>query len=203
MYPNEAHIFMDVKNGYDIYYDPHYEPAHDYSHYDRMYLGEHYAHDYRANETPMYVRPYLEDPIWLEPDDDEIALLHNKKTSSKHKDHHYFHDLPGDPDLENPDDEEHDDYDDYIIDAHHRRNETPMYVRPYLEDPVWLQPDDDEMQQLHPSKAAKATHGRSHHHLMHDLHGDPDLENPDDEEDLDEDDSEIETDSDDEDYYVN
>jgi len=29
------------------------------------------------------------------------------------------------------------------------QNETPMYVRPYLEDPVWLQPDDDEMEMLY------------------------------------------------------
>ena len=91
VYPNEAHIFMDVKNGFDIYYDPHYEPAHDYSHYDRMYLGEDFRSSgeawddgFRSNETPMYVRPYLEDPVWLEPDDDEIALLHKKKTAAKH-----------------------------------------------------------------------------------------------------------------------
>lgn len=64
-----------------------------------------------------------------------------------HEERHYIHDLPGDPDLENPEDEELEDYqdsDDYIIDDH--RNETPMYVRPYLEDPVWLQPDDAELQ---------------------------------------------------------
>ena len=30
------------------------------------------------NETPMYVRPYLEDPIFLQPDDGEVALLHPK-----------------------------------------------------------------------------------------------------------------------------
>ena len=113
-----------------------------------------------------------------------------------------MHDLPGDPDLENPDDEESDDYHDYIVDSHHRRNETPMYVRPFLEDPVWLQPDDDEMQQLHPGKAA-AKHGKRHHYL-HDLHGDPDLENPDDEEDdEDEELSDSETDTDDEYYLVN
>jgi len=29
--------------------------------------------------------------------------------------------------------------------ARSARNETPMYVRPYLEDPIWLQPDDSEM----------------------------------------------------------
>lgn len=27
------------------------------------------------NETPMYVRPYVEDPLWLEPDDDEFTTL--------------------------------------------------------------------------------------------------------------------------------
>lgn len=30
----------------------------------------------KANETPMYVRPYLEDPIFLQPDDAEVSLLH-------------------------------------------------------------------------------------------------------------------------------
>jgi len=40
VYPHEAHIFLDVKNGYDIYYDADYEPAEDYSHYDRMFLDE-------------------------------------------------------------------------------------------------------------------------------------------------------------------
>ena len=114
------------------------------------------------NETPMYVRPYLEDPVWLEPDDHEIELLHELEDSemlagvshqySQH--HHNIHDLPGDPDLENPQDEEIEEYedaDDHIINRHNdlTRNETPMYVRPYLEDPVWLQPDDDEMEQLY------------------------------------------------------
>ena len=30
----------------------------------------------KINETPMYVRPYLEDPIFLQPDDSEVAMLH-------------------------------------------------------------------------------------------------------------------------------
>ena len=30
----------------------------------------------KVNETPMYVRPYLEDPIFLQPDDREVAMLH-------------------------------------------------------------------------------------------------------------------------------
>ena len=62
------------------------------------------------NETPMYVRPYLEDPIFLQPDDEETEMLHPDYAEEHHtatgKQHH---DLPGDPDLENPDsdDEEH------------------------------------------------------------------------------------------------
>ena len=40
VYPHEAHIFLDVRNGYDINYDPHYEPKNDYSHYDRLYFGD-------------------------------------------------------------------------------------------------------------------------------------------------------------------
>ena len=58
------------------------------------------------NETPMYVRPYLEDPIFLQPDDGEVSLLHpelaNPKAAKKEHDG-YQHDLQGDPDLENPD----------------------------------------------------------------------------------------------------
>ena len=51
------------------------------------------------NETPMYVRPYLEDPVFLQPDDDEIELLHpKKKDEGKKKEQkpaakHYKHDL--------------------------------------------------------------------------------------------------------------
>jgi len=25
----------------------------------------------------MYVRPFLEDPVWLQPDDEEIEMLHD------------------------------------------------------------------------------------------------------------------------------
>ena len=58
-----------------------------------------------------------------------------------------MHDIPGDPDLENPDDEELDDANETISSRLNsiRRNEAPMYVRPYLEDAVWLQPNDDEI----------------------------------------------------------
>ena len=182
----------------------------------------------RKNETPMYVRPYLEDPVWLQPDDDEMEMLYDqelaKQTKSdkktlpekppKHWEHHYLHDLPGDPDLENPDAEHFEQYDDPDMeidtrqndfidkpeykDLHnHKRNElinneTPMYVRPYLEDPVWLQPDDDEMEMLYDqefAKQAKLKDGEKtlpqkppkhwEHHYLHDLPGDPDLENPD------------------------
>lgn len=52
----------------------------------------------------MYVRPYLEDPIFLQPDDGEVSLLHPELTHPKIMDHkeHQEHDLIGDPDLENP-----------------------------------------------------------------------------------------------------
>lgn len=33
----------------------------------------------------------------------------------------------------------------------HRQNETPMYTRPFLEDPIYLQPDDYEVEMLHHS----------------------------------------------------
>ena len=104
-------------------------------------MGKEFKPRMARNETPMYVRPYLEDPLWLEPDDDEIALLHDAqlakeaaakgekppaKTEHRHAAHHYLHDLTGDPDLENPqDDDDSDDYDDldqYIVDDHHRND---------------------------------------------------------------------------------
>jgi len=50
----------------------------------------------------MYVRPYLEDPIFLQPDDEESELLHPHYDEEHHadKDAKKHHDLPGDPDLE-------------------------------------------------------------------------------------------------------
>ena len=99
VYPYEASIYYDARNGYDIYYDPHYEASFNTDKYDHLY--EHadvhgYPHtsynaaekksygapmrrsakrspfeprqrrnDMLVNETPMYVRPYLEDPIFL------------------------------------------------------------------------------------------------------------------------------------------
>jgi len=49
----------------------------------------------------MYVRPYLEDPVWLQPDDDELAMLHDIEVGKeaaakgekiqaqfKHEEHH-------------------------------------------------------------------------------------------------------------------
>lgn len=103
VYPYQASIFYDVAKGYDIYYDPLYESPFDTEVYDQTYLdGPHrYQEDDRythhrdqtyaprshrrndmGNETPMYVRPFLEDPIFLQPDDDEVELLH------QHEDHH-------------------------------------------------------------------------------------------------------------------
>ena len=50
----------------------------------------------------MYVRPYLEDPIFLQPDDGEVSLLHpdlSKEISEKTKPYVSHHDLIMDPDL--------------------------------------------------------------------------------------------------------
>ena len=50
----------------------------------------------------MYVRPYLEDPIFLQPDDGEVSLLHpdlSKEISEKTKPYVSHHDLITDPDL--------------------------------------------------------------------------------------------------------
>ena len=59
-----------------------------------------------ANETPMYTRPYLEDPIFLQPDDGEVSLLHPdlSHTDDDHK-MDESHDLVGDPDLDFDDSE--------------------------------------------------------------------------------------------------
>ena len=136
-----------------------------------------------SNETPMYVRPYLEDPLFLEPHD-EIAHLEEHHVSEHHFDGHHVdgHHVDG-----NHDDEHYVEH--HAEEAHHEAasNETPMYVRPYLEDPVFLQPDDGEVELLHPKIAseedakhtAAAADEKAEHHLLHDLPGDPDLENPD------------------------
>ena len=39
------------------------------------------------NETPMYVRPYLEDPVFLQPDDSEVSMLHS---NIEEPDDHYY-----------------------------------------------------------------------------------------------------------------
>ncbi len=80
------------------------------------------------NETPMYVRPYLEDPIFLQPDDDEVAMLHphvEETATVDDKQKHLekkLHDLPGDPDLENPSDTEQTDDEEPAWIAEHRNN---------------------------------------------------------------------------------
>lgn len=98
LYPHKGSILWDVGKGYDIYYDPQYESIYDlphdrytaeHRHFRTAYDLEHELRDRRAeaaparkakksrqrsnaaafNETPMYVRPYLEDPVFLEPDE--------------------------------------------------------------------------------------------------------------------------------------
>ena len=65
--------------------------------------SRHNGIDYMINETPMYVRPYLEDPIFLQPDDGEVALLHPKLAQAdKSTKKAAQHDLQGDPTLEDP-----------------------------------------------------------------------------------------------------
>ena len=54
-----------------------------------------------------------------------------------------------------------------------------MYVRPYLEDPIFLQPDDEEAELLHPHYADEHHTAKVTDKPLHDLPGDPDLENPD------------------------
>ena len=83
----------------------------------------------------MYVRPYLEDPVWLQPDDGEMEMIYDAELAKQEKakdeektlppkppthwEHHYHHDLPGDPDLENPDEAVEYDDPDMDIDTFH------------------------------------------------------------------------------------
>ena len=51
-----------------------------------------------------------------------------------------------------------------------------MYVRPYLEDPLFLQPDDGEVSLLHPDLAKASSKAEAPRVSHHDLITDPDLE---------------------------
>lgn len=108
-------------------------------------LHNHKRNELINNETPMYVRPYLEDPVWLQPDDDEMEMLYDQELAKqaklkddektlpqkppKHWEHHYLHDLPGDPDLENPDAQTFEQYDDPDMEVDTRSNEAPNGFR--------------------------------------------------------------------------
>ena len=52
-----------------------------------------------------------------------------------------------------------------------------MYVRPYLEDPLFLQPDDGEISLIHPDLAKASSKAKAPPASHHDLISDPDLEN--------------------------
>jgi|Transcript_13071 hypothetical protein len=99
----------------------------------------------------MYVRPYLEDPVWLQPDDDEMEMLYDAELAKQAKqakedektlpakpaslyEHHFYHDLPGDPDLENPDDEEVEEYEDSDEEIVEHANGSPNGFRKTGED---------------------------------------------------------------------
>ena len=49
MYPYEASIL--VANGFDIYYDPHYESPYDTRELDRRFFGNDYDERYYYNEA--------------------------------------------------------------------------------------------------------------------------------------------------------
>lgn len=60
-------MYNDYHHSIDRNYEQDYHTGYDRFH-DPTASTLHYN-----NETPMYVRPYLEDPIFLQPDDDEVA----------------------------------------------------------------------------------------------------------------------------------
>jgi len=115
VYPYEASIFYDGKNLHDVQHDSHYNEA----------KGKKAARDSRVplrrpadrspytpraqrrnsaiNETPMYVRPFLEDPIFLQPDDGELSQIHHMAPTPHDESimhHSVVHDIQGDPSLE-------------------------------------------------------------------------------------------------------
>ena len=115
VYPIKNEIYADVAKGFDLVYDPDYNSPLETedSLLGRNFLileADGYFNSHESmnnmqrnnsmeNETPMYVRPYLEDPVFLQPDDDEIELLHpQKKDEGKKKEQkpaakHFKHDL--------------------------------------------------------------------------------------------------------------
>ena len=137
--------------------------------------------DLNQNETPMYVRPHLEDPIFLEPTDED----HHEDFDHEYEDMDHLQQVGHNTHHDRHYESEHE------MSHHSVGNETPMYVRPFLEDPVFLQPDDDEIELLHPHYAQRtqkkegghsvmdSEHQIVEHAALHDLPGDPDLENPD------------------------
>lgn len=96
------------------------------SYHPTEYTPRQHRNEMLDNETPMYVRPYLEDPVFLQPDDDELAMLHHFEAhhvDADHKpveEHHQLHDLPGDPDLEIPSEGEVEEYE-----------EVPSFIAPH------------------------------------------------------------------------
>ena len=54
----------------------------------------------------MYVRPYLEDPVFLQPDDGEIELLHAQEDKKSNETPMYVRPYLEDPVFLQPDDEE-------------------------------------------------------------------------------------------------
>lgn len=153
MYPYETSIYYDARNNYDIVYDPYYEPAYDTSHYDRMFLdGDDHEDDYYYEPNAAPPTKTKQQPVAQEP----YVPFRRSRHTEPYKPRQRRNDMS---------------LNEMTV------NETPMYVRPYLEDPIFLQPDDDEVSMLH---HLEAHHADEHYHETHhhDLPGDPDLENP-------------------------
>lgn len=146
MYPYHGSIFYDVANGYDVYYDPTYQSPLDHHELDRLMTDR-------------------------EEDYFNKAVDKAQKKSSKKQQQQEHYGVPFRREAERNPYPARSTRHNAVFD-----NETPMYVRPYLEDPIFLQPDDGEVSLLHP----EVTHPKvMDHHQKHDLQGDADLENPD------------------------
>lgn len=149
VYPYEASIFYDAANNYDIYYDPHYQSPFEQYDLDKMMTER--EEQYFANAVKK-------------------EKTSKKKQQQEPKKEHYG--VPFRREADKSPYEPRSTRRNAIFD-----NETPMYVRPYLEDPIFLQPDDGEVSLLHPDLAHPTEH-QAGHDKQHDLQGDPSLESP-------------------------
>ena len=91
-YPKKGDIYADVKNGYDIFYDPDYTSPFDLEQHDELLKNDLGWSNGIGNETPLPERAHLEDPVFLQPEfDTEQLWMHEE---------HLDHESAYDSDLE-------------------------------------------------------------------------------------------------------